>query len=136
MRCVVEQLGLADVQNTDWISHLAWTNLYKVSPFGGGNPSSRLCDVQFRFCTELLSKELNQWNPKRILMLTGIGWAKPFLDSLGVQLSTTPERAFVEAVGTVNLPGSARPTRLIVAKHPQGKQEAPFVDEIRMSLMQ
>lgn len=39
VRGVVEGLGISDVEHDTWSSHLVWSNLYKLSPADGGNPS-------------------------------------------------------------------------------------------------
>jgi hypothetical protein len=128
----VEQLEIAKPDDHQWTSHLGWTNLYKVSPFCGGNPSQPLRTLQLDPCRRLLKTELVQWHPKRILMLTGLDWAKPFLDSLNAHPTLTSQCRFVEAVGTFLLPGTHKPTKLIVAKHPQRKPRQEFVSEIRL----
>jgi hypothetical protein len=132
VRSIVEQLRIADVESgsDNWTSHLAWSNLYKISPFCGGNPSPRLRHLQFAFCGELLKRELKEWRPKRTLMLTDIEWAKKFLELLDINWTDTPEMKFVEAVGTFRFPGWDKPSQLVVAKHPQGKEQIPFVGEV------
>lgn len=79
IRGVVQGLGVADVEDAGWSSHLVWSNLYKVSPAGGGNPKGVLRKVQFRGCAELLNSELRTYRPSRVLFATGFDWAEPFL---------------------------------------------------------
>ncbi len=130
-KSVVGQLGIADVESDSWASLIAWTNLYKLSPFCGGNPSERLCRLQRTFCEDLLKEELNEWQPKRTLMLTGTEWAKDFLRPPDADFTEMPEMKFVQAVGTIRYPGCANPSQLVVAKHPQGEPLEPFVEELR-----
>ena len=42
IRQVVGHLEIADIDKPDWPSILTWSNLYKVSPWERGNPSSKL----------------------------------------------------------------------------------------------
>jgi hypothetical protein len=39
-RAVVGRLGVADIGKPSWPSYLAWSNLYRVAPYSGGNPSA------------------------------------------------------------------------------------------------
>lgn len=132
IRSVVAALGIADYWDERWPCRLIWSNLYKVSPFDGGNPSATLCKVQLDYCLRLLSEEFSQWLPQRVLMLTGVDWAEPFMDGLALSRSHK-ELKYVEAVGTVRLPKAKHTTTIVVAKHPQGKPEAAIVSEIASS---
>ncbi len=74
---VVQSLKVTDTNgNNNWSSYLIWSNLYKISPFNGGNPSGRLMEVQREKCIELLKLEIETWKPKHILMLTGGDWSR------------------------------------------------------------
>jgi uracil DNA glycosylase superfamily protein len=64
-------LNVANIEEDSWPSHLAWTNLYKVAPAEGNNPSNALCDAQFESCASLLRAELEIYAPKRVVFLTG-----------------------------------------------------------------
>ena len=121
IRRVVQDLGIADVEDAGWSSHLVWSNLYKVSPAGGGNPSNVLCEIQFPGCAELLNLELRAYRPARVLFLTGVDWAAPFLQAGGLQ----------EGVGFhyVKRAGDAHGARCVVAVHPQGKPGAAWARE-------
>jgi len=145
-RCLVGQLGIAEVGESDnWPSHIAWTNLYKVSPFCGGNPLTRLAYIREDLSAKLLIKERSQWNPARVLMMTDLNCAQPFLNLLNdtrmgagvrVDLKETPQKRFVDAEGTLRLAGSDAPARVIVAKYPQVYPRAPFVEEVLRSFQE
>lgn len=138
IRYVIGRLRIANVDGEIWASHLAWTNLYKISPAYRGNPSSRLCHIQLELCKELLNLELKEFKPQRLLLLTGIGWARPFLDSWALRVSdspnvcltTTAPAKFVDAIGSLPLPRSDKLAKLVIARHPQGKPAMPFVEEV------
>lgn len=104
-----------------WSSRLAWTNLYKVSPAARGNPGAALQRAQRQSAIELLSLEIEQFAPRRVLAMTG-GWIGPFSDGLGLQLDS--RSGLVEGVG---MRGDCA---WVVAKHPMGKPEGPFVSEV------
>ena len=79
IRGVVDGLGIADVEQDPWSSHLVWSNLYKIAPANGGNPSNTLCAIQLAGCRDLFNLELTTYTPLRLLLLTGTEWASPFL---------------------------------------------------------
>jgi len=122
IRSVVQGLGIADVEGTDWTSHLVWSNLYKVSPASGGNPSNVLCDIQFPGCTELLNLELRTYRPSRVLFLTGADWAVPFLST--IELNETAGFRYVERIGLCDR------AQYVIAAHPQGKPGNVWVHEV------
>lgn len=129
IRSVVDQLGLADVKSLDWPSYLTWSNLYKLSPSAGGNPGATLSSLQLEHCKELLSVELKERNPKRVLFLTGFDWISPFLDGWAKNLHRVPGYSFVEAIAVSNW-DSATSGKVVVACHPQGKNESLWVKEV------
>ena len=73
------QLWIAEHSSNDWSSHLVWSNLYKLSPRDGGNPSGRLQNIQLDGCRALFNLEVETYRPGRLLLLTGWDWAEPFL---------------------------------------------------------
>lgn len=121
VRSVVNDLGIANVDNADWPSHLVWSNLYKLAPVEGGNPSEGLCEVQLPGCTELLGLELRIYRPSRVLFVTGENWARPFLSGAKLRDSSG---AHVQKFGYLD------DVRCVVAVRPERKPEAPWVDEV------
>ena len=43
---LLSELEIVDEHNEDWASFLVWSNLYKITPFHGGNPGERMAQVQ------------------------------------------------------------------------------------------
>ena len=66
----------------------------------------------------------------RLLLFTGMSWAHPFLESLGLVPMQSGGTGLVEAVGSITSLSSGRPTNVVVAQHPQGKPEVRMVCEI------
>jgi len=130
VRAVVRELAIADVEDRNWPSCLVWTNLYKLSPEKGGNPSARLRRMQSAECLQLLELEIAEWKPKRVLMLTGRNWAKCLLDRLNVTETAYTSGKFVDFVGDLVSDEGKRSARIVVAKHPRSKPEAPLVQEV------
>lgn len=123
VRCLCSNLDIADTSKPNWPSHIVWSNLFKVSPAAGGNPNAALRKVQRSICTALLSKEIEIYQPKHLIFLTGIHWAQPFFDSTEFTFSKVGSHHRL----TFGLLSSI-PT--VIADHPQGKKEAELVDQI------
>ena len=121
LRRIVLTDPAAAVDSDRWSSRLVWTNLYKVSPAMGWNPGADLQRAQRQSALELLRLEIAEFAPRRILALTG-GWIAPFTTDLGLELE--PRSGLVE--GTAQADGIS----WVVAKHPMGKPEGPFVAEV------
>ena len=58
----------------DWTKYIAWTNLYKLAPFNGGNPDDELCSLQKDICKNIFQKELNHLAPTHILVIAKKYW--------------------------------------------------------------
>lgn len=70
---VMAQFGFEN----DWSEHLAWTNLYKISPYSGGNPNNKLIGETLNSCALILQKEIFCLRPTHIVFITGGWWYKP-----------------------------------------------------------
>ena len=113
----------------NWTSHVAWSNLYKVAPWEGGNPSDALCYAQLEDCKKIMQKELAFTSPRAVVMLTGYYWAKDFLEYMNDGLE--PDCIGYEKWGGYEAWAYRLEGRLlIVSEHPQGKPEAAHVIEI------
>ncbi len=128
IRLVVGELCIADIEDRTWPSHLVWSNLYKVAPVGGGNPGQALCTAQLPSCISLLGEEIERFAPKRILLLTGMSWAEPFLASFTRRVSMA-SLGYVEALGRIHRQAGGE-TSIVVATHPQGKRQADWVTDV------
>lgn len=121
-------LGVA-VSEDEWPSRIMWTNLYKVSPFDEGNPSTGLLELQREHCGDILRTEIGRWFPKRILMLTDIDWALWFLQKFGATRVQVEGFKYVQWVGKMDI-GLKEPAVIVVTSRPEGKPREPFVSEI------
>ena len=126
VRNVTMSLNIVESECENWSSHLVWSNLYKVSPASGGNPNSALRNAQLDGCVELLKLELRTYRPSRLLFLTGMDWAAPFLAETNLQ--ENEEFHYVKKYGRLNMEDGFE-TQCVVADHPQGKPEADWVRE-------
>ena len=115
---------LLDCDEPDWPSHLVWGNLYPLAPCGGGNPNAPLQRAQFEGCRRLLHQEIEEDRPRRLIFLTGLDWAEPFLRGK-FEPSTIRSLPFVETAGYWVV-GSGYRASTVVAPHPQCKPEAQW----------
>jgi len=69
----------------------------------------------------LLSMELSTYLPRRLLFLTGLDWAKEFLEEIAPEFTVVPNNEYVKAIG--ELANSAGTTKIVVAVHPQDKRK-------------
>jgi hypothetical protein len=115
---------LFDCDEPDWPSHLVWGNLYPLAPSVGGNPNVALQRAQFEGCRRLLRQEIEGYRPRRLIFLTGLDWAKPFLRGK-FEPSTIRSLPFVETAGYWVL-GSGHRASAVVAPHPERKPEASW----------
>ena len=109
-------MGEAD----DWPRDLAWSDLAKIAPWGGGNPSGRALRVQRDLCPALFVREIDEIAPTRVLVMTGRGWFEPFAAALGLAVNWSDG----PVEGVADEPGR----RWVVLPHPMTRPEGPLVD--------
>lgn len=131
-RLVLEQLNITKSENDDWSSYLHYSNLCKVSPYEGGNPSNRLCDMQWDYSVKLLAEEIDQWKPKRILFVTDKAWFDWFFsEDCGFELRNIKRRT-----GKVQILGQLRPVKsshfsnFVVTVRPEGTTEQAYAKRV------
>ncbi len=123
-------LGITPSADRDWSSHLVWTDLYKVAPSTTGNPSSKLMKAQLEECGMILEKELISYEPKRVLFLTGKNWVDDFKGLLNkFVIHKECHDGLAEVLAEFDC-GSGVRSKVVIAKHPQGKKEAKLVEEV------
>jgi len=105
-----------------WATRLAWSNLYKIAPADGGNPTRCEIASQQPHSVELLRLELDLLRPRAVVMMVGSHWIEPFAESLDVRPC---EGRFVVGKGQYG------DSTIIVTVRPEGKPRTAFVDEVR-----
>ena len=104
-----------------WYSNIAWTNLYKIAPWKGGNPNATLQNAQRKYCFELLKKEIDILTPKYVILLTS-GWEWAFINYLSENEKTNVvgEKKWGKyTTSMIEING----IKFILSHHPQGKKE-------------
>ena len=108
----------------DWLSHVVYSNLYKVSRHKK-NPTDPECNVQLKYVKEIFEKEVETMSPKFVVLLTGENWAKVFLwhingNEIPAPLETkkwADDYKYSLSVYKID------EVYYIVSEHPQGKKE-------------
>jgi hypothetical protein len=85
---------------------------------------------QFPFCRRLIEQEIEHFSPKRLLLLTGLDWALPFLNTEHLSFEQKSSRSIVKGIGLLHFASSGFSIPTVIAPHPQGKKEATIVQEI------
>lgn len=124
---VMKQVAEPGTESVEWPSRMIWSNLYKVAPAAGGNPGSRLAALQLDGCRRLLALEVAINRPRNIVFATGADWASALLDpaTFKTRSSDTGPVMFGDTV----IDGE-RVGRFVVAKHPMGKDENQWVEQV------
>ncbi len=106
---------------SEWYSNIAWTNLYKISPWEGGNPNSELIKKQEKYCIEILKSEINAISPKFVIFLTS-GWETVFINS--IQREKVNQNILTKKWGKYKTSLiEINKIKYIISHHPQGKKE-------------
>lgn len=126
---ILEGLAITPPQTEDWPSHLAWSNLYKLAPAETGNPPWKICELQHAACLAILREEIVTFQPRYILMMTGMNWARPFLEYLGAGADTQhSQQPFIEASGILHLGNYTG--RFAVTCRPERQNTGQFVSAV------
>ncbi|WP_425615189.1 hypothetical protein NA78x_005089 [Anatilimnocola sp. NA78] len=112
-----------------WPNRLIWSNLYKVAPWMGGNPSNSLCAAQQSACERHLAAEIEIWQPKRVLFVTGWNWARPFVECLTGKVEAG-RQGFVEWSGTMKISPELNPIQMVVCVRPERRPGTTLTQEI------
>ena len=120
--------GLDQAAEPDWPSTIAWSNLCKVAPAGGGNPGSRLLALQRRDGPALLAREVSELSPRRVVAFTGGWWFEPFANALGLEVEW--REGLVE--GVAHTPGRT----WVVAVHPMTRSPSAVASAVLAALVE
>ena len=111
---------LAD--DDDVISRIAWSNIYKISPSRGGNPSAKLQKIQRDYCKRILRKEIELLKPKYVIFLTSF-WETEFMEYLN---NGSKPKSIETKIWDKNYKSSSYKIDDVIyltSQHPQGKKE-------------
>lgn len=121
----------------DFIKRIAWSNLYKIAPKDGGNPTTGMCKKQFKACYDILKEEIRTYRPTHILIISGYkhwyAWegydfSNIFICNQDLVSNNENKTIFVEGTAKFNLDGELIP--VVITCRPEGRKEDPFVKEV------
>ena len=121
-----------------WVEYICWSNLYKVAPKGGGNPTTTMCRAQFEACRDLLKYEIDTWKPTHILFVTGGNWifektkrVKPECNfaSLFVDEDNKEIEFGNEIVRNVRIKGQEQ-IKVLVTKRPENINNERYIKDV------
>ncbi|MGN1249852.1 MAG: uracil-DNA glycosylase family protein [Candidatus Spyradocola sp.] len=123
--------GNPDFQNSEqlrWLDCIAWTNLYKLAPKDGGNPTETMKKKQLSACREILRAEIAYFKPTHILFVTGYrGWFEPFQDLFDADFSPVPQNVEAAAVTKNGL-------KIAVTCRPERRRESAYIEAVTQAL--
>lgn len=111
-----------------WSAALAWTNLFKVAPMAGGNPTGPLREEQAEPGAALLDAEVRGWRPSAVVCLSGWGFSRPVLERLDVAWTGAPAGSLIERTGT------GENVTWVVTPHPQRRSPERLVEAVMGAL--
>ncbi|MEO7859667.1 MAG: hypothetical protein ABIU05_04365 [Nitrospirales bacterium] len=110
--------------SNEWACHIAWSNLFKLSP-KDGNPGRLLRSAQLPYCRELLKLELEELRPSTVLFIVGRDWYKDFRDNMSIALVHSESGfKYIEGIGCRGA------ETWVLTSRPEYKSQGPFVEEV------
>jgi len=103
-RVAMDEMGLG-------LGQIAWSNLAKVAPAAGRNPGGELLRRQHRLGGELLRQEVEMLDPELVVVVSGRGYAEPFIAGAGLAPAWSRR-------GALQFNGWLGGRRWIVVSHP------------------
>lgn len=117
---LMKRISVSLLENkNDWYNYVAWTNLYKIAPWEGGNPTSTLKNMQQEYCAKILEKDFEFLNPSIIIFLTS-RWENDLLKN---SLYKNNKKEFTMWGKYKTYHNNIDEKLLIYSLHPQGKSE-------------
>lgn len=112
-----------------WMNNIIWSNLYKISPLEGGNPSKKYQEAELDACKDILKAEMEDARPTHILMMTGYDWFEPFSDIfsnvnyIGSNISRGNNKNEIYVEGTAEY----KETKVVIMCRPEYREKENYV---------
>ncbi len=110
-----------------WSNYIAYSNLYKIAPSCGNNPSSRVKKAQCNACNRILQLEIDMLSPKAVILLTGQSWCRGFF--LEDIIKTNPV-AYSKLGNYTVFKWICNGINFIITEHPMRKPEQEHIHSI------
>ncbi|MBD5173775.1 MAG: hypothetical protein HDT08_03960 [Bacteroidales bacterium] len=127
---VIKNVSKAFYPN-DELQHIVWSNLCKIAP-DGQNPSDALYYAQLPSACEIMKTEIEFFSPRHVVLLTGEGWAMPFLKKiLGTDEPTVVGSEIFGGSNEYEIKVYEKDNVFYyVSEHPQGKDESTHIESL------
>ena len=111
----------SDSYSDNWHKKIAWSNMYKIAPWTGGNPGAKMQKQQRKYCIDILKNEIETLKPEYVIMLTS-GWEWFYIKELKKdnELNKIATVKWLKYESTMYTKDNVK---YIVSYHPQGKKE-------------
>jgi hypothetical protein len=123
---IIKSISLEYSGKEDWYNHIAWTDLYKISPWEGGNPNAKLQKLQRETCISILNEEINILKPDVLIFLTS-GWENFYLESIKIPQKMNKKKTWNKYESYFQ---KFNDVLYIQSHHPQGKNEGEHKDAV------
>lgn len=132
---ISDNAAYTDSASDKWTDYIAWTNLYKVAPRDGGNPTMTMRNNQLEACREILAAEVRALNPTHILFVTGYeGWFDEFKDIFHAEFVSLLNNQYHENEKNSIYAEATAITgdgiKIVVARRPESHNEADYIKDI------
>ncbi len=105
----------------DWYKKIAWSNIYKIAKYNGGNPGRKLQAAQRENCIKILEQEIKVLAPEYVIMLTS-DWEAPFIARAKQGKAYRCIKTYKWDKYQTSLIKIDK-VKYIISHHPQGKKE-------------
>lgn len=110
--------GIWKDENFPWHQKVVWSNLYKVSPWGQGNPSWAQIKPFMANYIEIIRREIEILSPKHILFITDLNYFDPWKKQPSFSRNLLGELWRPEAIGCIVGTGQYNKSKIIICKRP------------------
>lgn len=102
-----------------WHQKIVWSNLYKIAPQKGGNPSFRMIKPVISQYIDLIEAEIKLYKPRVVLFVTDQDWLNPWKNEPSfTRLIRQEKTEWQESGDDIVLDGTYDETKMIVCKRP------------------
>lgn len=111
-------------EEENWSDKILWSNLYKVAPYGGGNPDNDLIKKTIQSCIKILTYEFRYYRPTHVVFVTNDWWFDPistfnssFADKLKISIKHNTKDVIL-GQKICHIGGNSM--KVVITKRPEG----------------
>ena len=136
LRMMRQTVGRFTNSEENWQQRIVWSNLFKIAPRKGGNPSWKMIRDDLDLYIKLIQHEINAYQPDLVLFVTGMSFFDPYPNnekypSFGDLVNE--EKFQNEEMKYVYFKGAFKDNplvKVIVSSRPEGRPIQNIIDEI------